>query len=151
MADGDGKLARELAQELGLEIFSPRLTDWGNAQRLVSLFGGELRYCHLWHKWLVWDGRRWAIDETGAAVRKVKRTIVAMHQEADNADDEEFNRIYELFKDKKVSSDFKEFAMYDMIDAGRTEVKSGTRTVLGFTPMYKHASPKCIQDLSTLK
>ena len=90
MAEGDGRVARELAQELGLESFGPRLTDWGNAQRLVSLFGSELRYCHPWQKWLVWDGKRWAIDETGAAVRKVKDTILAMHWEAANADDEEF-------------------------------------------------------------
>jgi putative DNA primase/helicase len=40
-----------------------RLTDVGNASRLVARYGNELRYCAAWKKWLVWDGRRWAWDD----------------------------------------------------------------------------------------
>jgi P4 family phage/plasmid primase-like protien len=46
--------------------FSP--TEFGNAERLVALYGRDLRYCHLWGKWLVWDGRRFAQDDTGGAL-----------------------------------------------------------------------------------
>lgn len=67
------------------------------------------------------------------------------------ADNEQFNEIYEQFKGRKKSKDFEEFVMCDVVDAGRTEVKSGTRTVLGFTPMHKHEAPECIQNLATLK
>ena len=35
------------------------LTDLGNARRLVHRHGRNLRYCWLWRKWLVWDGKRW--------------------------------------------------------------------------------------------
>jgi putative DNA primase/helicase len=40
-------------------------TDLGNARRMVKLFGKDIRYCHLWGQWLVWDGMRWQPDATG--------------------------------------------------------------------------------------
>jgi putative DNA primase/helicase len=51
------------------------LTDLGNARRIVERHGNELRFCHPWRVWLAWDKRRWAIDETAEAVRRVKETI----------------------------------------------------------------------------
>jgi putative DNA primase/helicase len=39
-------------------------TDLANAKRLVALHGDKLRWCELWSKWLIWDGRRWAIDDS---------------------------------------------------------------------------------------
>lgn len=56
------------------------LEDTGNAQRLVARHGENLRYCGAWKKWLVWDGMRWRVDETGLALhatKDVKRTIRA--------------------------------------------------------------------------
>ncbi len=58
------------------------LTDLGNAERLVARHGQDLRYCHVWGKWLVWDGRRWAIDATGEVERRAKATIRAIYSEA---------------------------------------------------------------------
>ena len=51
------------------------LTDIGNARRLVRQHGGELRYCHPWSKWLVWDGHRWRNDDSGATARLAKKTV----------------------------------------------------------------------------
>jgi len=50
------------------------LTDLGNARRVVAAHGLDLRYCHPWKSWLVWDGRRWANDQTAVATRRVKIT-----------------------------------------------------------------------------
>jgi putative DNA primase/helicase len=50
-------------------------TDLGNARRVINRHGGDLRYVHPWRTWLVWDGRRWAEDVTGEAVRRVKDTL----------------------------------------------------------------------------
>jgi putative DNA primase/helicase len=50
------------------------LTDLGNARRLVERHGHDLRYCHPWKTWLVWDDRLWAEDTTAEAVRRVKDT-----------------------------------------------------------------------------
>ncbi len=51
------------------------LTDLGNAERLVALYGRDLAYCFAWHRWLVWTGRHWSIDETGEASRRAKSAV----------------------------------------------------------------------------
>jgi putative DNA primase/helicase len=57
------------------------LTDLGNARRVVQRHGADLRYVHPWRTWLVWDGRRWAEDMTGEAVRRVKETQSSLFSE----------------------------------------------------------------------
>lgn len=47
-------------------------TDLANARRFVELHGRDVRYCHPWKKWLVWDGRRWKIDDDGTPIRLAK-------------------------------------------------------------------------------
>ena len=60
-----------------------RLTDLGNAERLIARHGDDLRYCHPWSKWLVWDGKRWAVDASGEVERRASETVTAMYHEAD--------------------------------------------------------------------
>lgn len=60
----------------GADVF--HMTDLGNAHRLVSRHGADLRYCHAWKTWFVWNGRQWARDETGEIVRRAKETIRAL-------------------------------------------------------------------------
>ena len=64
------------------------LTDLGNAERLVALYGKNLRYCFAWKKWLVWDGIRWNTDDTGALRRLCKDMIRKWHHEANTIDDD---------------------------------------------------------------
>ena len=59
------------------------LTDSGNARRLVRRFGGDLRFCHPWRKPLVWDGRRWRVDDTGAALGMTHAIVREIAEEAD--------------------------------------------------------------------
>ncbi len=63
------------------------LTDMGNAQRLVAIHGTDLRYCYPWDKWLVWDGRRWARDDTGEIDRRAKDVVRTIYAEAAAAPD----------------------------------------------------------------
>ena len=58
------------------------LTDYGNAERLVARHGEDLRYCYAWRKWLAWNGRRWAIDDTGELGRRAKDTVRSIYAEA---------------------------------------------------------------------
>lgn len=58
------------------------LTDWGNAQRFVSDHGRNVRYCHPWGKWLVWDGKRWVPDDAGEVERMMKATVRGIYAEA---------------------------------------------------------------------
>jgi len=57
-------------------------TDYGNAQRLVARHGGDIRFCHVWKKWLVWDDTRWAKDDSGEVIRRAKDTVRHMGAEA---------------------------------------------------------------------
>lgn len=68
------------------------LTDLGNAERLVDLHGRDLRYCHPWSKWIVWDGRRWAIDKTAAARRRARETVRHIYAEAAAEEDDEHRK-----------------------------------------------------------
>src|SRR5215471_7938637 len=47
-------------------------TELGYAHRLVRVYGERLRYVAAWQRWLLWDGRRWAADDTGQAARWAK-------------------------------------------------------------------------------
>jgi hypothetical protein len=64
------------------------LTDLGNSERLVAQHGGDLRYCHAWRKWLVWDGKRWRVDDSGAVREKAKDTVRSIYEEAAHAETE---------------------------------------------------------------
>jgi putative DNA primase/helicase len=57
-------------------------TDLGNARRMVRQFGADLHYVYAWGKWFIWDGSRWAEDETGEIERVAKRTVTSIYAEA---------------------------------------------------------------------
>ena len=50
--------------------------DHGNSERIVARCGSDLRYCHPLKKWLVWDGRRWAVDSCEQSRRLAKTTML---------------------------------------------------------------------------
>lgn len=56
--------------------------DHGNAERMIALYGKDMKYCHAMKKWLVWDGRRWCVDETDQARRSAKQTMLEFLQQA---------------------------------------------------------------------
>ncbi|OAI54010.1 hypothetical protein AYO44_03770 [Planctomycetaceae bacterium SCGC AG-212-F19] len=57
-------------------------SDTGNAQRVIHRHGADLRFNHPWRYWLVWDGARWAMDDTAEATRRVKETQAAIYRAA---------------------------------------------------------------------
>jgi putative DNA primase/helicase len=66
----------------GRDLLSPHFSDYGNAQRLIALHGDNLRYCHPFGKWLVWDGQRWAVDDGEAARDLSQGTILEFARQA---------------------------------------------------------------------
>lgn len=63
-------------------------TDYGNAERLVARHRDRIRYCPPRKCWYIWDGMRWARDETGEILRLAKRTTRAIYSEAEHGADE---------------------------------------------------------------
>src|SRR5262245_38828352 len=61
---GYGDAFYEIVEE-PLEITKPpEFTDEALALRFAEHNADHLRYVAIWGKWLLWDGRRWAIDDT---------------------------------------------------------------------------------------
>jgi len=66
---------RAVATEL--DLLSYGFHDSGNAERLIAQHGKEMLFCHALKKWLVWDGRRWAVDVVDRARKLAKETMLA--------------------------------------------------------------------------
>ena len=66
----------------GPELLRYLPNDHGNAERLIAMHGDGLKYCHSIRKWLVWDGRRWAVDETDQARRRAKSAMLEFLRQA---------------------------------------------------------------------
>ena len=63
----------------------PNLTDLGNAERFAAANAADLRYIHVWRRSLVWDGKRWADDDTGEVMRRAARVPLMIAAEAASA------------------------------------------------------------------
>jgi len=92
-------------------------TDMGNGERMAHRYGHKIRCCHPWQKWLLWDGKRWAIDDTGAIHRVAKNVVRKMYGEAKSlADDDKRKQLvhHALTCEGRA-------ARNNMIDAASTE------------------------------
>lgn len=58
-----------------------QLTDTTNAYKLLVQFGKDIRYNALWKKWIVWNGKRWELDEGYQIHDKGLRMIRAIYRE----------------------------------------------------------------------
>ena len=61
------------------------LTDLGNAERLLHHHGPDVRYCHAWKSWLIWDGRRWMLDKCDRIRNLAKGVVRLIYAEAKQA------------------------------------------------------------------
>ncbi len=61
------------------------MTDLGNAGRLESLHGKDVRYVATWDRWLIWDSKRWVPDETLEIYRRATQTVEQLALEAQGA------------------------------------------------------------------
>jgi putative DNA primase/helicase len=78
----------------GAEVNIPDLlhfpyTDTGNAERLVCLYGSDIRYCFETETWMFWDGRRWISGEVHRVKQLFKKTIREMHKQAADVNDKD--------------------------------------------------------------
>ncbi len=75
--------ANLLASQYNVVLPDPKtFSDLGNAERLVDLHRGNIRFCAEWDKWLVWDTKRWAPNIDGAIIRIAVDTIRSMYLHA---------------------------------------------------------------------
>lgn len=65
-----------------------RMSDTGNARRLIDAYGPDIRFCHKWKKWLVYTGKRWEEDAQYLVTRFNQEATRAMYADADEIDDD---------------------------------------------------------------
>ncbi|MEP7049452.1 MAG: phage/plasmid primase, P4 family [Pseudomonadota bacterium] len=66
-----------------------RLTETGNAERLVAQYRDKIRYCPPRRRWLLWDGMRWTWDDRGVVQQFAKDCVRSIYEEAGACSDEE--------------------------------------------------------------
>ena len=67
---------------------SIQFTDATNAARLAREHGRDIRYNSAWKKWIVWNGRYWQTDESGALVHEKGLEVVrGIYDELAKTDD----------------------------------------------------------------
>lgn len=59
-----------------------RYSDYFNAKMMISDYGTEIRYCAPWKKWIIWDGRRWKVDNENLIFQMAMDTIREMYNKA---------------------------------------------------------------------
>jgi putative DNA primase/helicase len=66
--------------------------DLGNAQRLIHHYGEDLRYCHSYKSWFIWDGIRWKIDSKGEITKIAATICTKIMEEYPEGNDEEWEK-----------------------------------------------------------
>lgn len=78
------------------------LTDYGNAERLVSLYGHKIRYSPERKAWLLWTGKTWEWDLASIGIAKLaKRTARNIYREAADEPDDDLRK--ELVKHARAT------------------------------------------------
>jgi putative DNA primase/helicase len=82
-------LRKNSTKKEGGDLTKFPFTDMGNAERLASRHGIDLRYCHPFARWYVWSQKHWAEDDTGEIKRRCKSVIRDMYAAASKLKDDD--------------------------------------------------------------
>ncbi len=79
------------------DLLRPPLTDSGNAERVIELFGRQVRYVGTWRRWIVSNGSRWQLDETNLVQDLGKRMVRTLYGVASRVEDPDRRRALAQF------------------------------------------------------
>jgi len=81
-------------------LLNYHFSDVGNAERLIALYGSDIRYSFPQDKFFIWSGRYWRVDGTGGIYKMAKTTLrrllaegEALDENADEANKEDRKKI----------------------------------------------------------
>jgi putative DNA primase/helicase len=69
------------------DLTTQPLNDYGNGQRLIAVHGQDVRYCPPFKKWLIWDGRRWKLDEANEIRERIHKVMLDFFAQSIKSDD----------------------------------------------------------------
>jgi putative DNA primase/helicase len=82
MEDSDLRWLPKKPITVEFDLLQYGLHDTGNAERIIAVYGSDMRYCARWKKWLLWDTERWRIDTTQRARKLAKLAMVKSLKQA---------------------------------------------------------------------
>lgn len=59
-----------------IELF----TDFWSSNRFIKAHGNNIKFCALWNKWLIWDGKRWKKDDSRKIQKLAKKTVLDFYR-----------------------------------------------------------------------
>ena len=65
------------------------LNELGNGDRFIYQHGEDLRFCYGKGNWYIWDGKRWAEDNTERRMQKAKDTVNSIKAVAETLPEED--------------------------------------------------------------
>lgn len=84
------------------QIFN--LTHLGNAERFAAQYSANIKYCHAWKKWLIWDETRWRLDHKDQVVTLAGRTARSIYAEAKAISDDDLKTAFQKHSRKSESA-----------------------------------------------
>jgi putative DNA primase/helicase len=109
-----------------------KLTDVGNAERLLSMYGDELLYCPEMKAWYKWDGRVWRIDTHNSMLQLGKAVAQSYVKDADECTDH--TRANQLIRWSSTSSNLQRLKAMIEVAQSEPDICTGVG-VLDHNPM----------------
>lgn len=92
----NGEAADRLARDYGVRVDdmskarsdipeSHEFTDVGMAERFASQHGANVRYVKTWNRWVHFDGRKWADNETSRIEQMANESVAILYEDAAEA------------------------------------------------------------------
>lgn len=102
-------------------------SDTGNAERLMHLFGGDLKYVTAMDKWLVWDNTRWRPCESKHNVELFNRVSVTMRLTS-----LQYDRVYGESMDKEAEAKKKAFLSFCKRSENQNSISNAIKRAAAF-------------------
>jgi putative DNA primase/helicase len=94
------------------------LNDAGNAHRLVSRHGTNIRFIRASGKWLLWRNEKWEVDQTGQIIEIAKETAISIYDEANTKNME---REMQFALDKHAGQSLNRNRLRNMVDLASSD------------------------------
>jgi putative DNA primase/helicase len=73
-------------------LLAQSLSDVGNGQRFIALYGHMARYCHEFRAWLIYSLGRWVVDRSGMARKLMQAVMVEFVRQALASGNDSFSK-----------------------------------------------------------
>lgn len=103
-----------------VNLINFNFSDVGNAERLMAMYGKNIRYNPIHKKWLIWSGKHWGFDNAGKIEVLARRVIKALQVQGKKLSDDE-NKDFKKQIEKFVLRSESDNRIKAMINQAKTQ------------------------------